>query len=47
MTTVMDDLTDKEQELIEMIRLVQNSRHNPSKELVRYTKELFDELLND
>ena len=43
----MEDLTEKERELIEMIRAVQKSKHNPSKELRRYTKELFDKLLND
>jgi len=43
----MTQLTEKEQELIDAIRNVQKSEHNPSKELRRYAKELFDTLLND
>ena len=43
----MNELTEKEQELIEAIRNVQKSKHNQSKELRRYAKELFDVLLND
>lgn len=43
----MNDLTEKERNLIEAIRAVQKSKHNPSKELRRYAKELFDELLNN
>lgn len=39
-------LTPEERELIEAIRNVQHSKHNPSKNLRRYAKELFDELLN-
>jgi hypothetical protein len=40
-------LTEKEQALIEAIRNVQNSKHNPSKELKRFAKELFNTLLNE
>ena len=43
----MTQLTEKEQELIDAIRNVQKSKLNPSKELRRYAKELFDTLLND
>lgn len=39
-------LTPEESELIEAIRNVQNSKHNPSKMLKRYAKECFDKLLN-
>lgn len=40
-------LTPEERELIEAIRNVQKSKHNPSKALRRYAKELFDNLLNE
>lgn len=43
----MTSLTEKEQALIEAIRNVQRSKHNPSKDLRRYAKELFAELLNE
>lgn len=42
----MDDLTQKEKELIEMIRLLKKSKHNPSKELKRYVRELFEEMID-
>ena len=42
----MDDLTPKEKELIEMIRLLEKSKHNPSKELKRYVRELFEEMID-
>jgi len=38
-------LTEKERELIEVIRNYKNSKHNPSKALEMYAKQLFDELL--
>lgn len=37
---------EEEQELIEAIRNVQKSKHNPSVELKRYARELFERLLN-
>ncbi len=40
------ELTPEERELIEAIRNVQNSKHNPSKWLKRYAKECFDKLLD-
>lgn len=40
-------LTENEQALNEAIRNIKNSKHNPSKDLRRYAKELFDELLNE
>lgn len=40
-------LTPEERELIVAIRNVQKSKHNPSKALRRYAKELFDNLLNE
>lgn len=42
----MDDLTQKEKELIEMIRLLKKSKYNPSKELKRYVRELFEEMID-
>ena len=36
------DITNEGQELIEMIRNCKKGKHNPSKELVRYTRELFE-----
>jgi len=38
-------LTEKERELIEVVRNYKNSKHNPSKTLEMYAKQLFDELL--
>ena len=43
---LMDDLTQKEKELIEMIRLLKKSKHNPSKELKRYVRDLFEEMID-
>ena len=42
----MEDLTEQEKQLIEAIRNVQTSKHNPSKELKRFARELFEILLN-
>lgn len=42
----MDDLTPKEKELIEMIRLLKKPKHNPSKELKKYVRELFEEMID-
>lgn len=42
----MEDLTPEEKELIEVIRLLKKSKHNPSKELLRYAKELFEEMID-
>jgi len=38
-------LTEKERELIEVIRNYKKSKHNPSKALEMYAKQLFEELL--
>ena len=46
-TTITTKLTMEEMDLIIAIRNVQKSKHNPSIELRRYAKELFDRLLND
>lgn len=43
---LMGDLTPEEKELIEMIRLRKKSKHNPSKELKLYVRELFEELID-
>lgn len=40
------ELTEQENDLIEAIRNYQNSSHNKSKELKRYAKILFDEMIN-
>ena len=42
----MEDLTPEEKELIEAIRLLKKSKHNPSKELKKYVKELFETLID-
>ena len=42
----MEDLTPEEKELIEMIRNLQKSKHNPSKELKKYTRELLERLID-
>lgn len=42
----MQDLTPEEKELIEMIRLLKSSKHNPSKELKKYTRELFERMID-
>lgn len=46
---VMDEkqLTEKEAELIEAIRNLKKSKHNPSLELEIYVRQLFDELLEN
>ena len=41
----MEDLTDEEKELIEMIRLLKKSKHNPSEQLLRYVRDLFEQLI--
>lgn len=40
------ELTKQEQELIEMLRNLRNSKHNYSKELEEYVRELFEDLLD-
>ncbi len=41
------ELNEKEEELIEAIRNIKNSKHNPSFELEWYIRMLFEELLYD
>lgn len=41
----MEDLTEDEKELIEMIRLLKKSKHNPSEQLLRYVRDLFEQLI--
>lgn len=41
----MRKFTDKEEELIEAIRNLRNSKHNYSLELEFYVRELFEKLL--
>lgn len=41
----MDDLTEDEKELIEMIRLLQKSKHNPSRQLLQYVRDLFEQMI--
>lgn len=41
----MDDLTEEEKELIEMIRLLQKSKHNPSRQLLQYVRDLFEQMI--
>ncbi len=41
----MEDLTDEEKELIEMIRLLKKSKHNPSEQLLRYVRDLFEQMI--
>ena len=45
--TITTKLTTDEMDLIIAIRNVNKSKHNPSIELRRYAKEIFDRLLND
>jgi len=40
-------LTEKEKELIEAIRNLKNSKHNPSFDLEWHVRRLFEELLYD
>lgn len=42
----MDDLTENEKELIEMIRLLQQSKHNPSRQLLQYVRDLFEMMID-
>ena len=42
----MEDLTDEEKELIEMIRLLKQSKHNPSEQLLQYTRDLFEQMID-
>ncbi len=41
------ELTEQEKELIEQIRNYKNSKHNPSRELRKLAKELFDTLMDE
>ena len=41
----MEDLTDEEKELIEMIRLLKIAKHNPSEQLLRYVRDLFEQMI--
>jgi len=43
----MEKLTEKEKELIEAIRFFKKTKHNPSFELERYVRDLFNELLEE
>ena len=40
-------LTDKEKELIEAVRNYKTSKHNPSRMLKNYAKQVFNELLRE
>ncbi len=42
----MDDLNEQEKELIAAIRNYRASRHNESKQLKRYARDLFDQMLS-
>ena len=44
---IAKELTEKEAELIEAIRNLKSSKHNPSKNLEIFVRELIDELLNE
>ena len=41
----MEDLTEDEKELIEMIRILKKSKHNPSEQLLRYVRDLFEQMI--
>ncbi len=41
------ELTVKEKELIEIIRLFRKAKHNPSKQLYFFVRELFETLLDE
>lgn len=41
------DLTNKEKELIEAIRLLKKTKHNPSWELEMWVRELFERLIDE
>lgn len=41
----MEDLTEDEKELIKMIRLLKKSKHNPSEQLLRYVRDLFEQMI--
>lgn len=43
---MVKEITEQENDLIEAIRNYRNSLHNESKELRRYAKILFDEMIN-
>ena len=43
----MNDLTEKERELIEAIRNLKKSKHNYSLELEFWVRELFERLLEE
>ena len=40
-------LTEKENELIQAIRGYKNSKHNPSKMLKLYARQVFEEILRE
>lgn len=40
-------LSPKEQELIEQLRNLKNSKHNYSSQLEEYVRELFEELIEE
>lgn len=39
------DLTDEEIELIEAIRNLRKSKHNPSRALLKYVRDLFETMI--
>jgi len=43
----MEELTEKEWELIETIRLLKKTKHNYSIQFEFYVRQLFEELLED
>ncbi|GHT16416.1 hypothetical protein AGMMS4956_18860 [Bacteroidia bacterium] len=43
---VTKELTEEEWELVEAVRNLKNSTHNPSAQLEYYVRKLFDNLLN-
>ena len=43
----IDELTEKEAELIEAIRNLRNSKHNYSDSLEKWIRQLFEELLEE
>ena len=43
---MVKEITEQENDLVEAIRNYKNSFHNKSKDLRRYAKILFDEMIN-
>lgn len=43
----MKDISEEEKELLEAIRLLKKSKHNPSWELEMWVRELFEKLLEE